>query len=94
MRKVKESTLVSLDGVIGEPHLWASERFDDDARAGALAQLRASDAILIGRRTYEVFAALWPGQTDEYGDAINSIRAADPIFYGELVQFDTVIPWR
>jgi dihydrofolate reductase len=74
MRKLKESTLVSLDGEIGEPHLWASERFDDEARAGALAQLRATDAMLMGRRTYEIFAALWPGQTDDYADAINSIR--------------------
>jgi hypothetical protein len=39
MRQLKESTLVSLDGVIGEPHLWASERFDDEARAGALAPI-------------------------------------------------------
>jgi dihydrofolate reductase len=74
MRKITESTLVSLDGVIGEPYLWASERFDDEARAGALAQLRASDAMLMGRRTYEIFAALWPGQTGEYAEAINSIR--------------------
>jgi dihydrofolate reductase len=74
VRKIIESTLLSLDGVIGEPHLWASDRFDDEARVGALAQLRASDAMLMGRRTYEIFASLWPGQTGEYPDAINSIR--------------------
>ena len=44
MRRIVESTLLSLDGVIGDPHLWASERFDDEARARALEQLRASDA--------------------------------------------------
>ena len=32
MRKIIESTLLSLDGVIGDPHVWASERFDDEAR--------------------------------------------------------------
>ena len=29
MRRIIESTLLSVDGVIGSPHLWASERFDE-----------------------------------------------------------------
>jgi len=74
MRRIVESTLLSLDGVIGDPHMWASERFDDEARAAALEQLRTSDAMLMGRRTYEIFAALWPAQTGDYPDAINSIH--------------------
>jgi dihydrofolate reductase len=73
MRRVIESTLLSLDGVIGSPHLWASERFDEEARAAALQQLRASDAMLMGRRTYEIFSGLWPNQTGSYADAINAI---------------------
>ncbi|HEY3041134.1 MAG TPA: hypothetical protein VGJ66_20515 [Pyrinomonadaceae bacterium] len=31
MRKIIESTLVSLDGVFGEPHTWAMEYFDQEA---------------------------------------------------------------
>src|SRR6266540_2626031 len=86
MRRIVESTLLSLNGVIGDPHLWASERFDDEARAGALAQLRASDAMLMGRHTYEIFAALWPGQTGDYPDAINGIRKY--VFSSTLEQAD------
>ena len=58
MRKIIESTLLSLDGVIGDPHVWASERFADEARDSALAQLRVSGGMLMGRRTYEIFSVL------------------------------------
>jgi len=74
MRNIIESTLVSIDGVIGEPHLWATDYFGDEARADALKQLRASDAMLMGRRTYEIFAKHWPAQTGPYADRINSMR--------------------
>lgn len=74
MRRIIESTLLSLDGVIGSPHLWASERFDEESRAAALEQLQASDAMLMGRRTYEIFSGLWPSQTGSYAAAINAIR--------------------
>jgi dihydrofolate reductase len=74
MRKIIESTLVSLDGVIGDPHLWAMERFDDDAQKEALEGLWASDAMLMGRRTYEIFALVWPVRTGDYAERLNSMR--------------------
>ena len=73
MRKIIESTLVSLDGVIGDPHLWAMERFDDDAQKEALEGLLASEAMLLGRRTYEIFAGVWPARTGAYADRLNSM---------------------
>jgi dihydrofolate reductase len=74
MRRIIESTLLSLDGVIGDPHIWASERFDEEARDSALAQLLASGGMLMGRRTYEIFSGLWPRQSGDYADAVNGIR--------------------
>src|SRR5262245_15970646 len=74
MRKIIESTLVSLDGVFGEPHTWATEYFDQEAQGYALELLSAADAMLMGRRTYEFFAAAFPHQTGEYGARINSIQ--------------------
>jgi len=74
MRKIIESTLVSLDGVFGEPHTWATEYFDQEAQSYALELLSVADAMLMGRRTYEFFAAAFPHQTGEYGARINSIR--------------------
>jgi dihydrofolate reductase len=73
MRKIIESTLVALDGVIGDPHLWATERFDDDAQKEALEGLMASEAMLLGRRTYEIFAGVWPARTGAYADRLNSM---------------------
>src|SRR5262250_1229452 len=74
MRKIIESTLVSLDGVFGDPHIWAAEYFDQEAETYALELLSVSDAMLMGRRTYEFFAAAFPHQTGEYGHRINTIR--------------------
>ena len=74
VRKIIESTLVSLDGVIGHPQVWANDYFDKEAQADALEQLLASDAMLMGRRTYEIFAQVWPALGSEYADRINSIR--------------------
>jgi dihydrofolate reductase len=73
VRKVIESTLVSLDGVIGDPQVWADEYFDDEATALAQQQLLVSDAMLMGRRTYEMFAATWPAYTSDDADRMNNI---------------------
>jgi dihydrofolate reductase len=74
MRRVIESTLISLDGVFGDPHTWAMEYFDQEAENFALELLFEADAMLMGRRAYEFFAAAFPHQTGEYGARINSIR--------------------
>ena len=74
MRKIIESTLISLDGVFGDPHIWATEYFDHEAEGYALELLEAADAMLMGRRTYEFFAVAFPHQTGDYGARINNIR--------------------
>lgn len=74
MRKIIESTLLSLEGVFSDPHLWATPYFDQEAERHALALLSTADAMLMGRRTYEFFAAAFPHQTGEYGARINTIR--------------------
>jgi|SRR5215510_192210 len=74
MRKIVESTLVSLDGVFGDPHIWATPYFDQEAEEYALDLLSSADAMLMGRQTYEFFAAAFPHQTGAYGRRINTIR--------------------
>lgn len=74
MRRAVSSALMSINGVIGNPHEWAGEYFDDAAAAAALEQLRRSHAMLMGRNTYEIFSRFWPGGTGDYSDAVNSIR--------------------
>jgi dihydrofolate reductase len=70
MRRVVESTLISADGVIGEPHRWTGEHFGEEAVARALEQLRHSDAMVMGRRTYEMFSNIWAEPVDDYAAAI------------------------
>jgi dihydrofolate reductase len=74
MRKLSTSTIVSLDGVIGSPHTWAGEYFDAAAAASSLERLDACDAMLMGRRTYEIFSSFWPAGTDAYAQRMNDIR--------------------
>jgi dihydrofolate reductase len=74
MRKIIESTLVSADGVVGSPPLWAMGYRDEEVTRDALERLSGSDAMLMGRGTYELFATIWPGQTDDFAQRINGIR--------------------
>ena len=72
MRKLIESTLVSLDGVIEAPERWAS--FDADASALSLEELGQYDAFVMGRVTYEKFFANWGHVTgDPYIDRISAM---------------------
>jgi dihydrofolate reductase len=72
MRKLIESTLVSLDGVIEAPERWAI--FDAEATALSIEQLANYDAFVMGRVTYEKFFANW-GQaaSNPYIDLINAM---------------------
>ncbi len=74
MRKLVESTFVTLDGVISSPEKWGQPYWDDEHNAYASTLLFASDALLLGRVTYEGFAAAWPSRTgDDYSDRINAL---------------------
>jgi hypothetical protein len=57
MRKLIESTLASLDGVIESPERWAC--FDDESADLAMEQLDDYDAFVMGRVTYERLSANW-----------------------------------
>ncbi|MET7971414.1 dihydrofolate reductase family protein [Micromonospora sp. NPDC005305] len=75
-RKVVASTYVSLDGVIANPHLWMLSYMTEEGQRYALEQLFDSDALLLGRETYEGFAQAWPNMPrDEAGfaDRMNSL---------------------
>ena len=70
MRKLIESTLVSLDGVVEAPERWAN--FDDEDAALSLEQLVNHDAFVMGRTTYENFFTNWGHITgNAYIDLIN-----------------------
>ena len=74
MRKIIESTLVSLDGVIEDPATWAGDYLDSAFQKGALERLLDSEAMLMGRRTYQLLARDWAVQSGAFADRINGIR--------------------
>jgi dihydrofolate reductase len=74
MRRIYEETLVSLDGVIEDPAQWVGDYFDDEFLKATFERLVTRDAMLMGRRTYEVLAKDWSAQTGQYADLINGIR--------------------
>ena len=76
MRKIINSTYISIDGVVEGPHLWPSLGRPGDERFGHIqTELALScDAFLMGRRTYEGFAPVWPTRSgDPVSDQINSL---------------------
>jgi dihydrofolate reductase len=86
MRRVIESTLVSADGVIGDPHTWTGEHFGEQAVAYALERLRGCDAMVMGRRTYEMFSKIWATPANDYAAAIYEMRKY--VFSSTLPQAD------
>ena len=63
MRKLINSTYITLDGVIENP-MWTAPYFDDEASAFAGTQTDAADAILMGRATYDGMSVAWPAMDE------------------------------
>ncbi|MGH9262548.1 MAG: dihydrofolate reductase family protein [Acidimicrobiales bacterium] len=73
MGKIVNSTFVSLDGVINHMERWHFDYIDAESDSLALQQLRDSDALLMGRHTYDVYAGVWPGRDGDIADRINAM---------------------
>ena len=83
MRKVIVSEFVTLDGVMEDPGGaekferggWTMPYWNEEIGKVKFDELFASDALLLGRVTYQGFAAAWPSMTDEAGfaDRMNSL---------------------
>jgi dihydrofolate reductase len=74
MRKLIEGTFVSLDGVVESPEKWVMPYFVEENKKEALDALEDVDTFLLGRVTYEKFAATWSQiKGDPYFDKINAL---------------------
>jgi dihydrofolate reductase len=82
MAKVVVSQFISVDGVVEDP--GGAEPFDRGGWAFKyergpegdqfkLKELEDSDALLLGRTTYEGFAAAWPSREGEFADKFNNM---------------------
>ncbi len=69
MKKIVVAEFLSLDGVMEEPGVWSAPYWNDEIAKFKYDELFASDTHLLGRVTYQGFAAAWPSRTDQQGFA-------------------------
>jgi dihydrofolate reductase len=89
MRKIIVTTFMTMDGVLQAPGApeedrtngfkwggWQAPFWGGDERIGVALQkiMEAPFDLLLGRRTYEIFAAHWPYQNDEISEKFNRIN--------------------
>jgi dihydrofolate reductase len=74
MGKLTVTSFITLDNVVEEPHLWSGAFQSDDTGELNGAVLQDADALLLGRVTYEGFAAAWPSRSgDPFSDKFNAM---------------------
>ena len=80
MGRIIATEFVSLDGVVeapggGEDFEYGGWSFEidrgDEGNKFKVDETLESEALLLGRRTYEGFAAAWPSRTGEFADKFN-----------------------
>jgi dihydrofolate reductase len=100
MGKIVVSEFVSLDGVMEDPGGaegfkhggWTFQFGSAEQEQWKFEELFKADALLLGRRTYQGFAAAWPTMpgTGEYGERINAL----PKYVVSSTLSDTDMTWN
>ncbi|MEV6773429.1 dihydrofolate reductase family protein [Nocardia sp. NPDC051030] len=75
MRKLIVSTYMTLDGKVDGIQDWAPAFNTDEAVKYHTELLADSDGLLLGRKTYDIFAAVWPSRAGQlaYADQLNTM---------------------
>jgi dihydrofolate reductase len=74
MGKLTVTGFITLDSVVEDPHLWSLQFQSEDTGELNDAVLQDADAMLLGRVTYEGFAAAWPSRSgDPFSDKFNAM---------------------
>jgi dihydrofolate reductase len=77
MRKIVSSLFISLDGVVEAPNKWTPPYWSDDVGAAIGGLWSSSDALLLGRQTYQEFYPAWSSRDmadDPGADFMNNTR--------------------
>ncbi|TDD27135.1 dihydrofolate reductase [Actinomadura sp. KC06] len=74
MRRIINSTFVSIDGVMKDPQDWPRLGDAEGDFAAQTEVLLGCDGVLFGRHTYHSFASVWQGRSgDPYTDKMNAV---------------------
>jgi dihydrofolate reductase len=73
MRKIVADLFVSLDGVVESPEQWTGPYFTDDIGQMIGSEMTQADTMLLGRVTYQTFAASFASQAGGMADQMNTI---------------------
>jgi dihydrofolate reductase len=100
MRSVVAAQYVTIDGVMQDPGGvgeiehggWSSPYFNDELAKYQSDQLLASDALLLGRKTFEGFAAAWPSMEEAEGDF--AVRMNTMPKYVASETLEEPLPWN
>jgi len=71
VRKIVSGLFISLDGVVEAPDQWHFPYFNDEMGGAVQSMMDGSDAMLLGRKSYEEFASYWPTSTDDFAGYMN-----------------------
>jgi dihydrofolate reductase len=71
MRKIVSGLFISLDGVFSDANDWIGPWFAPELGQAVGGMIGAQDAMLLGRVTYDEFAAHWPHQEGDMADTMN-----------------------
>src|SRR5258707_621187 len=71
MRKIVAGLFITLDGVVEIPQDWMGPYFTPELGQTIGSLMGAQDTMLLGRVTYQEFAAHWPNQTGDMADTMN-----------------------
>jgi dihydrofolate reductase len=74
MRRLIVTEFLTLDGVMEAPERWVFDYHTEETAQFKLEEMRRADALVLGRRTYDIFADSWPAMTGELADRMNGIR--------------------
>ncbi len=72
MRKIVAGLFMSLDGVVEAPEKWTGPYFNDEIGQEIGSVMAVGDTMLMGRKTYQTFAASFAGQSGGMADQMNN----------------------
>jgi dihydrofolate reductase len=74
MRKLIVTEFLTLDGIVEAPERWMFDYHAEQTAQFKVGEMRKADALVLGRRTYNILADSWPAGHGDLADRINPIR--------------------